>query len=121
MEWKFSGTEPVFLQLADALRLQILRGEYASGEQIPTVRQLATEAAVNPNTVQRALVVLEEEGLVYASGTQGRFVTQDAALLSAAAARVRRRTVKRFLERAGAIGLDGAQIIEIIKEEMQGE
>lgn len=121
MDWNPTGAEPVFLQLADALRLQILRGEYAAGAQIPPVRVLAATVAVNPNTVQRALGVLEEEGLVYTQGTQGRFVTQDAARLSVAAERVKRKTVKRFLERAEAIGLDATRIIAIIKEETKDE
>ena len=61
--WKFNSREAVFVQIASRLRGEILRGKYQPDQQIPPVRQLAFEAAVNPNTMQKALTVLEEEGL----------------------------------------------------------
>ena len=78
MAWKFSSDKPVYLQISDKIVKKVLSGEYPVGEQIPTVRQIALEAAVNPNTVQHAFSELENEGLIISKGTMGRFVTEDA-------------------------------------------
>ena len=75
MIWKLDHKTPVFLQLASHLRNEIVAGKYAADEQIPSVRVLAAQASVNPNTMQKARLSLEEEGLLYTRGTLGRFVT----------------------------------------------
>ena len=77
MAWSFASDRPVYVQLAERLRKKIISSEYRAGEQIPSVRQLAAETAVNPNTVQRALAELEDEGLLEVHGTLGKFVTED--------------------------------------------
>ena len=77
MTWKFSSEMPVYLQIMDQIRGSVLSGEYLPGGKIPSVRDLAAQAQVNPNTVQHALHELEQEGLLIAHGTNGRFVTED--------------------------------------------
>ena len=74
MAWNFSSDRPVYLQIADRIKTSVLSGEYLPGEQIPTVRQLALDAAVNPNTVQRAYKELETEGYIYSLQGKGSFV-----------------------------------------------
>lgn len=81
MQWSFSPELPLYVQLKARMTEDIAAGRYAPGSQLPTVRELAVQAGVNPNTVQRALCELEQEGLVFVPGTQGRFVTQDEALI----------------------------------------
>ena len=105
MPWKFNSHEAVFLQIASRLRGEILRGKYQPDQQIPPVRQLAFEAAVNPNTMQKALTVLEEEGLLYSRGTVGRFVTTDRSVLALCGERVRREAVHRLVEEAFELGI----------------
>ena len=82
MSWTLSKERPIYLQLIDEIKLQILSGQYASGEHFPSVRELATEAAVNPNTMQKALVFLEQDGLLIGSRTNGRSVTSDESMIS---------------------------------------
>lgn len=77
MPWEFNSNEPIYLQLIKELELKIVSGTYPPGSQLPGVRALALDAAVNPNTVQRAMQELERLGLVYAQRTSGRFVTED--------------------------------------------
>ena len=84
MTWKFDSKIPVSLQLTHKLRIDILSGKYSPGEQFPPVRQLAYDASVNPNTVQKALTSLESEGLLITRGTVGRFVTDDESALTKA-------------------------------------
>lgn len=81
MNWKFTGDRPVYQQIMAALRGGILTGELPPGQKIPSVRDLAAQAQVNPNTVQRALTELEREGLLVSRGTSGRTVTEDALVL----------------------------------------
>ena len=117
MAWQFNSHEAVFVQIATRLRGEIVRGTYAPGAQFPSVRQLALEAAVNPNTMQKALCCLEEEGLLYTKGTIGRFVTSDTAVLDAARERVRRDSVRSWLRQAEELGISKQELIQYIQKE----
>ena len=117
MAWTFNNKEAVFLQISKRLRGDILSGKYPPDSQIPPVRQLAFEASVNPNTMQKALTHLEEEGLLYAKGTVGRFITSDTAVLDAAREKMRREIVVSWLEEAHAIGMSSEELINYIKKE----
>ena len=117
MVWNFNQREAMFLQIADRMRLEILNGVYAPDQQIPSVRQLATAAAVNPNTMQRALAQLEEEGLLYSRGTVGRFVSSDPAVIQAAKERVRQKSVRRWIREAKALGFSTEEMISYIQKE----
>ena len=114
MAWTFNSTEAIFIQIADRLRQEILFGKYHPDEQIPAVRQLAFEASVNPNTMQKALSHLEEEGILYTKSTSGRFVTNDISLLEHAKEKVKRDTVKNWLIQAEALGISTDELINYI-------
>ena len=81
MNWKFVGDRPVYQQIMALIRGGILTGELSPGQKIPSVRDLAAQAQVNPNTVQRALTELEREGLLVSGGTRGRRVTEEETVL----------------------------------------
>ena len=117
MIWSFNQTEPVFLQIAQGLRAQILSGKLSPGSVAPTVRQLAADTAVNPNTVQRALTLLEEEGLLHTQGTTGRFVTTDQIVLQAAREALLQRTAARFVREVHSMGLCAKDLIRYIEKE----
>ena len=117
MVWKFNQREAMFLQIADRMRLEILNGVYAPDQQIPSVRQLASTAAVNPNTMQRALAQLEEEGLLYARGTVGRFVSSNPDAIQAAKEKMRKKTVCRWLREAEGLGLSVEEMLSYIQKE----
>ena len=82
MNWKFSGDRPVYQQIMENIRGSVLRGELSPGGKIPSVRDLAAQAQVNPNTMQRAMTELEREGLLVSGGTSGRTVTTNLEVLS---------------------------------------
>ena len=115
--WKFNEREAVFAQIANRLRWDIFSGKYLPDEQIPSVRQIASEASVNPNTVQRALYHLEEEGLLYTKGTVGRFVTSDTELITASKERSQKQLVKQLLYEAESVGITVEELIKYINEE----
>ena len=115
--WQFNNREPVFCQIAGRLRAEILNGKYAAQNQFPSVRQIAADASVNPNTVQRALLMLEADGLLYNKGTVGRFVTEDKVILDNAREKMRREIVRGMISQAEALGISLDELIKIIKEE----
>ena len=81
MAWKFDNNIPIYIQISNIIKLQIVTKQLKSGDKLPTVRDLAETAGVNPNTVQRALSDLEAEGFVYSVRTTGRFVTDNVELI----------------------------------------
>lgn len=83
MLWKFDANRPVYLQIKEQFRSAVLSGQYPPGSRIPSVRELAVTAKVNPNTMQRAMAELEQEGLLVSSGTLGKFVTEDQTIVKA--------------------------------------
>ena len=81
MPWELDNDRPIYLQLMERIQQDIVSGIYKPGDRLPSVRDLAVEAAVNPNTMQKALSELERSGLVYSQRTSGRFITEDTQLL----------------------------------------
>ncbi len=116
MSWQLNGTQAVFIQIADKLRRDIVNGVYPPDTQFPTVRQLAFDASVNPNTMQRALSLLEEEGLLISRGTVGRYVTSEHEVIESARKKICFDTVKRFCLEARALGISRSELMDYIKE-----
>ena len=115
MEWSIVAGRPVYLQLIEQLELAIVVGEYPPGEKIPGVRDLAAQAQVNPNTMQRALAELERTGLVYTQRTAGRFVTEDAAVIDSAKQELAHQQVGAFLHRMERMGYDREQAAQLVR------
>ena len=116
MAWKFDADTPVFLQIERKICADILSGKYAADTQLPSVRQFAIEASVNPNTVQKALGELENTGLVYSKGTVGRFVTSDQCILERERRNVKKHVISDFLKSAASLGLSKQEIIDYLNE-----
>ena len=116
MAWMFTSGKPLAQQMADRLRGEILSGAYGVGEQFPTVRALAERASVNPNTVQRALLILEGEGLLVTKTTIGRFVTEDEEALNAARDREKERFVATIIKEAKEKGMECEQLMAYIQK-----
>ena len=116
MAWNFTSDRPVYLQIAARIVMSVLSGEYAEGQQIPSVRQLATIAAVNPNTVQHAFSDLEDEGIIVSKGALGRFVTEDIAIIENCRKKLAEELVSDFLNKAKALSLDKNELFKLLKE-----
>lgn len=119
MAWSFDKHTPVYLQIAGRIRNDIIRGVYPPHSQIPSVRQLALTAAVNPNTVQHALTALEAERLIYSESTAGRFVTGNTELIESAKQQAARELVEDFLMRAQELSITKEELIRMIEEEKE--
>ena len=121
MLWQFSGDAPIYSQLIEQIKVGIVSGVFPPGERLPSVRDLATEAGVNPNTMQRALTELERDGLVYSQRTAGRFVTEDNTMINTAKRSLAERHVKTFLEAMLRLGFQKDEIIDLISKELGEE
>ena len=104
MEWSFRSDQPIYTQMAEKIRLEIVSGAYRPGERLASVRDMALEAGVNPNTLQRALQELEREGMVRSQRTSGRFVTEDLEVIAQTKKHFAEQQVKRFLDAMGRLG-----------------
>ena len=121
MQWQFSNDAPIYTQLIQQVKVGIVTGAFPPGERLPSVRDLATEAGVNPNTMQRALAELERDGLVYSQRTAGRFVTEDNTMINTAKRSLAQRHVKTFLEAMLQLGFQREEIIDLITRELGEE
>ena len=117
MTWSFDSNSPVSLQIASILRQKILMGEFKPGELFPTVRQLACDAYVNPNTVQKSLSILESEGLLITKSTSGRYVTSDENAIKSALASLQDKYIERVLTEGASLGITREKFIEILSKE----
>lgn len=121
MRWQFSNDAPIYTQLIQQIKAGIVTGGFPPGERLPSVRDLATEAGVNPNTMQRALAELERDGLVYSQRTAGRFVTEDSTMIQAAKRGLAERHINAFLEAMLQLGFRREEIIALLEQELKEE
>ena len=121
MPWNLNSDRPIFTQLIECIQLEILSGKYQPGDKLPSVRDLAQEAAVNPNTMQRALTELERTGLVYTQRTAGRFITEDEKMIEQLKKDLAQETIETFLESMQRIGFSKEETIEFINQTVKGE
>lgn len=116
-EWSFSNDIPIYSQIVEQIKKQIISGRLKPGDRLSTVRDLANEAGVNPNTIQRALSELERMELVYSQRTSGRFITDNEDLIQRAKSEYASGKIREFLQSMREIGLSEKEIIKMIESE----
>jgi len=121
MKWQFSSDAPIYSQLIEQIKVGIVSGAFPPGERLSSVRDLAMEAGVNPNTMQRALTELERDGLVYSQRTAGRFVTEDTAMIESAKQKLADRQIQNFLTAMTRLGFEKEEILTLVRRENTGE
>lgn len=121
MPWNLNSDRPIFMQLMEIIQLDIISGKYAPGDKLPSVRDLASEAAVNPNTMQKALSELERSGLVYTQRTSGRFITEDQTMIEQLKKALAKEKIEQFLENMKQLGFQNEETITLITEILKGE
>lgn len=116
MHWFFDNDRPIYVQLMEQLKIFIVSGAYLPGEKLPSVRELAIETQVNPNTMQKAFTELESYGIVYTQRTSGRFVTQDIKKIDQLRYDLAKNQVDDFVDKMKRLGFTTDQIIEYLKK-----
>lgn len=117
MEWQIAAGRPVYIQLVEQLERAVVTGVYPPGERVPAVRDLAAQAQVNPNTMQRALAEMESRGLLVTQRTTGRTVTSDTALIAKTRQTLAASLAQDFLAQAKALGLTREEILALLQQE----
>ncbi|HIR97287.1 MAG TPA: GntR family transcriptional regulator [Candidatus Merdisoma faecalis] len=121
MAWILDDTRPIYLQIEDLIKTNIIAGVYQPGQKLPSVRDLAAEASVNPNTMQKALTELERSGLVYTQRTSGRFITEDISKMTELKEQLAREQIQLFLKNMEQLGLSRDDIRRLLEKEWREE
>lgn len=121
MAWQFDNTRPLYLQICEKLTYAIVSGRYPAGTRFPTVRELALEAAVNPNTMQKALAELEQEGILVSHRTAGRCVTEDPELIEGKRQVLAESSTDQYLARMKQLGYDRVRAEEFLRRRSGSE
>ncbi|HSQ88414.1 GntR family transcriptional regulator [Romboutsia sp.] len=119
MTWEFDNNKPIYLQLLDILKFKIISGELPAGSKLSSVRDMAEEAGVNPNTMQKALVELERKNLVYSQRTSGRFVTDDEEKIKSMREEVANIEIKSLSEILVKLGYEKDELVEVIIKSLE--
>ena len=121
MPWNLDSSRPIYLQIIERVQMDIITGRYQPGDKLPSVRDLAQEAAVNPNTVQKALSELERSGLIYSQRTSGRFITEDKELIHQMKKELAAAEVSAFVAHMKQLGITPEEIRQLLAETIEEE
>ena len=117
MTYKFSSDRPIFLQIAEAIKADIVSGKIEVGQRLKSVREFAVEFNANPNTVQKALAELEDMGLIYTDRTNGKFVADDRLTIIKGKQKVINQKIGDFFKEMQSLGLSKSDIVQMVEIE----
>ena len=117
MSFEFTNDMPIYLQVLEHIKMQIISAEYKPNQKLPSVREMSLIYAVNPNTIQKALGELEEMGLIYTERTNGKYVTNDITLIKNITKQTLSAKIKDFFEDMYKLGLEKQEILDLINKE----
>lgn len=121
MPWNLDSSRSIYLQIIERVQMDIITGRYQPGDKLPSVRDLAQEAAVNPNTMQKALSELERSGLIYSQRTSGRFITEDKELIHQMKKELAAAEVSAFVAHMKQLGITPEEIRQLLAETIEEE
>lgn len=121
MPWDLSSDRPIYAQIMEKITLRIVSGFYPAGEKLPSVRELAQEAGVNPNTMQKAFMELERGGLIQTLRTSGRVVTEDQDMIKRAKESIAETEINAFLSKMKELGFDAKESIQLTQKVVKEE
>lgn len=121
MPWNLDSSRPIYLQIIERVQMDIITGRYQPGDKLPSVRDLAQEAAVNPNTMQKALSELERSGLICSQRTSGRFITEDKELIHQMKKELAAAEVSAFVAHMKQLGITPEEIRQLLAETIEEE
>lgn len=121
MAWNLDADKPIYAQLMEIIQMQIVSGQYKAGDRLPSVRELAAVASVNPNTMQKALAELERNGLITTQRTSGRTVTGNTGLIQRTRAQLADEYVKNFFRMMKELGYPEDEIMSLVKHALEEE
>ena len=120
MAWELNSDRPIYSQIVEVIQTRIISGIYAPGGKLPSVRELAAEASVNPNTMQKAFAELEKSGLITTQRGSGRTVTEDITMIEQVQKQIAILQIKNFFEKMNELGYDNDHILKLVEETIEG-
>ncbi len=121
MKWEINSERPVYLQLIEIIQSGIISGYYKPGDKLPSVRDLAIDAAVNPNTMQKALSELERTGLIYTNRTSGRFISSDETMINKLKGSSAQELITTFLAGMNQLGFSPEEALKLLSDTIKAE
>ena len=118
--FEFDPNQPIYLQIIDGIKKRSVRGVYPPGSKLPSVRDMAEEMGVNPNTMARAYAELEREGFVFTRRGQGSFVTEEMERIETERQELGHEAVAQFVAEVKALGLTEQQIADLLHKIEEG-
>ena len=119
MEYHFTDDKPIYAQLVEIFKTEIISGQWQKGSRLESVRDLALKAKVNPNTMQKALSELERLELVKTERTSGRFVTDDEEKIGEMRRQVADAEVGAFIKKMQALGFAKDELPDLVKNKLE--
>lgn len=120
-DWHFSNDKPIYSQIIEQIKQVIVSGGFSPGDKLPSVRELAQTACVNPNTMQKAMSELEKDGLLYTLRSSGRFITDDEALIKKIKNELAEAEIENFMQGMSKLGFSVEETINLISEKQGGD
>ena len=114
MEYVFDNERPIYIQLVEMIRIDIVSGKFKKGQKLPSVRELALTYKVNPNTIQKALVELENDKLIYTERTNGKFVTDDQKLINKYKTNMAIELTHKYISDMNDLGIDSSSLSDYL-------
>ena len=121
MAWILQSDRPIYTQIVEKLQMQIVSGQYCPGDKLPSVRELAAQASVNPNTMQKAFAEIERSGLIITQRTSGRTVTEDLDMIKEVQQKLATNQINIFLQQMEELGYNKTEILELVNRILEGE
>lgn len=115
MPWELNNERPIYTQIVEKVQLRIVSGFYQAGGKLPSVRELAAEAGVNPNTMQKAFMELERSGLLTTMRTSGRVVTEDREMIQKVKESIAKHEIEEFLNKMRELGFEPEQTAALVE------
>lgn len=119
MAWSLNSDRPIYTQILEKIQTRIISGIYKPGEKLPSVRELAAEASVNPNTMQKAFAELERSGLILTQRNSGRTVTEDTKMIDQIQTQMALAQVKTFFNNMKELGYTEDKILALVKKAIE--
>lgn len=119
MSWTLKTDRPIYLQIVETIQMQIVSNFYKAGDKLPSVRELATQAGVNPNTMQKAFTELERGGLIVTERTSGRFVTEDITMIKKVQNELAHEQIMFFFQKMKELGYTKEELSTLIQNKLK--
>ena len=116
MQFEFDNNTPIYIQLVEQIKIHIISGRISPGERLPSVRELALITKVNPNTMQKALLELEQQGFIFTERTNGKIVTSDVQLINKYKKEYADELSKKYIYSMRNIGFEPCEAVKYLEK-----